>query len=274
MRNSIQSESKGGRSLARSVALPAEKGSWSLVSEPILLGLLAAPSWAGAALAVGAFAMFLCNRPLKVYLADRRRGRAYERTGLALRYLLGYAAVAVAGLAVGWALGGWRPFVPLIAAAPLLALFAVYDQRPGRHWQAELVAPVAFAAIVAAMAVADGWAWPPALGLWGFMIARAVPAVLFIRARLRLDKGKEAAPGESLPAVFAAHALAVVGVVGLVWAGWLPWLAVGAAVGLLARAVWGLSPWRWRSSVVALGFLETGFGALAVVLVAVGYWVS
>ena len=100
MRNSVQSESKGGRSLARSVALPAEKGSWSLVSEPILLGLLAAASWAGAALAVGAFAMFLCNRPLKVYLADRRRGRAYERTGLALRYLLGYAAVAVAGLAL------------------------------------------------------------------------------------------------------------------------------------------------------------------------------
>lgn len=272
MSNSIQSQSNSGRSLARSVALPAEKGSWSLVSEPILLGLLAAPSWAGVALAVGAFAMFLCNRPLKVYLADRRRGRAYERTALALRYLAIYGVVAVVGLAAGLALGGWRPFVPLLAAAPLLAVFMAYDQRPGRFWQAELVAPVAFAAIVAAIALADGWAWPPALGLWGFMIARAVPAVLFIRARLRLDKGKEAAPGESLPAVFAAHALAVVGVVGLVWAGWLPWLAVVAAVVLLARAVWGLSRWRWRLSVVALGFLETGFGILAVVLAAVGYW--
>jgi hypothetical protein len=260
--------------MARSVALPAEKGSWSLVSEPILLGLLVAPSWAGAALAVGAFALFLCNRPLKVTLADRRRGRSYERTALAWRYLAIYGGVALAGLAGGLALAGWRPFAPLLAAAPLLALFMVYDQRPGRFWQAELVAPVAFAAIVSAMALADGWAWLPALGLWGFMIARAVPAVLFIRSRLRLDKGRPAAPGESFAAVMLAHGLAIAGVVVLTWLGRLPWPAVVAAVMLLARAVWGLSPWRWRSSVVALGFLETGFGILAVVLVAVGYWVG
>ena len=274
MNNPVSNDAAARRVAAKSVALPAEKGSWSLVSEPILLGLLAAPSWAGAALAVGAFAMFLCNRPLKVYLADRRRGRAYERTRLARRYLLAYAAVAVAGLALGLALGGWRPFAPLLAAVPLLALFAVYDQRPGRHWQAELAAPVAFAAIVAAIGLADGWAWSPALGLWGFMIARAVPAVLFIRARLRLDKGKEAAPGESLLAVFAAHALAVAAVVGLAWLGWLPWPAVVAAVVLLVRAVWGLSPWRWRISVIALGFLETGFGVLSVLLVALGSWIE
>ena len=274
MSNTIQSSNDARRAAARSVALPAEKGSWSLVSEPILLGLLAAPSSAGVALAVGAFAMFLCNRPLKVILADRRRGRTYERTALARRFLAIYGVVAVAGFAAGLALGGWRPFAPLAAAVPLLALFAFYDQRPGRHWQAELAAPVAFAAIVAAMALADGWAWLPALGLWGFMMARAVPAVLFIRARLRLDKDKPAAPGESLAAVFAAHLLAVVAVAGLVWLGGLPWLAAVATVVLLARAVWGLSAWRWRSSVVALGFLETGFGILAVVLVAIGSWLE
>ena len=159
MNNSVSNEAAARRASAKSVALPAEKGSWSLVSEPILLGLLAAPSWAGAALAVGAFATFLCNRPLKVYLADRRRGRVYERTALARRYLALYAAIAVAGFAGGLALGGWRPFAPLAAAVPLLA-----------------------------------------------------------------------------------------------------------------RAVWGLSAWRWRISVIALGFLETGFGVLAVLLVAIGSW--
>ncbi len=274
MNNSISNDTAARRVAAKSVALPAEKGSWSLVSEPILLGLLAAPSWAGAALAAGAFAVFLCNRPLKVILADRRRGRAYQRTALAHRFLALYSVIALAGFATGLALGGWRPFAPLAAAVPLLALFAFYDQRPGRHWQAELAAPVAFAAIVAAMALADGWAWPAALGLWGFMIARAVPAVLFIRARLRLDKGQAAAPGESLAAVLAAHLLAVAAVIGLVWLGWLPWLAIVAAVVLLARAAWGLSLWRWRISVIALGFLETGFGILAVVLVAIGYWIE
>ena len=258
----------------KSVALPAEHGSWSLVTEPILLGLLAAPSLAGAALAVAGFALFLFNRPFKVYWTDRRRGRTFTRTTMARRFALIYGGVALLLAAVAYLLAGPRPFAPFLLAAPLLLIFVIYDQRPGRFWQAELAAPVAFAAVVAAMALADGWAWPAALGLWGFMIARAVPAVLFIRARLRLDKERPAAPGESLAAVIAAHALALGGVAALAWWGWLPWLAVVAAVVLLARAVWGLSPWRWRSSVIALGFLETGFGLLAVLLTAAGYWLK
>lgn len=270
--NTTQVDNTTKRVSARSVALPAEHGSWSLVSEPILLGLLVAPSWGGAALAVGAFALFLLNRPLKVYWSDRRRGRAYARTAVARRYAAIYGAVAVLGFAVGVALAGWRPFLPLAAALPLLALFMAYDQRPGRFWQAELAAPVAFAAIVAAMAIAGGWAWAPALALWGFMAARAVPAVLFIRARLRLDKGKEAGPGDSITGALLAHSVAIAVVAALAWAGLLPLTAVAAAAILLARAAWGLSAWRWLSSVKALGFLETGFGLLAVLLVAVGYW--
>ena len=270
--NTTQSDNANRRLSARSVALPAEHGSWSLVSEPILLGMLVAPSWAGACLAVGAFALFLFNRPFKVYWSDRRRGRAYERTALAKRYALIYGAIGVLGFLIGFALGGWRPFAPLALAVPLLALFMVYDQRPGRFWQAELAAPVAFASIVAAMAVANGWDWTHALALWGFMSARSVPAVLFIRARLRLDKGKPAGAGDSLPGALLAHVIALAAVIVLVWPGWLPWTAVAATALLLGRAAWGLSPWRWRSSVKALGFLETGFGILAVLLVALGYW--
>ena len=51
-------------------------------------------------------------------------------------------------------------------------------------------------------------------------------------------------------------------------------MGIVATAMLLARAVWGLSPWRWRSSVIALGFLETGFGLLAVLIVALGYWLK
>jgi len=271
--SSIQSENRSVKRVSmRSVALPAEHGSWSLVCEPILLGLLVAPSWGGVSLAVGAFALFLFNRPFKIYWSDRRRDRAYDRTAVALRYATGYGIIAALGFGSGLALAGWRPFVPLALAVPLLALFMVYDQRPGRFWQAELAAPVAFAAIVAAMAVADGWPWLPALALWGFMIARAAPAVLFIRARLRLDKGKVAGPGDNMPVALGAHALALVLVIGLVLAGWLPVTTLVAATLLLARAGWGLSSRRWRSSVKTLGILETLIGLLAVLLVAAGYW--
>jgi hypothetical protein len=269
------SSSASPRSVSsKGVALPAEKGSWSLVSEPIVLGLLVAPSWAGLALAVSAFALFLLNRPLKVYWGDRRRGRTYDRTAFALRFIVLYGVIAIAGAALALALSGWRAFAPFLLAAPLLAVFMIYDRRPGRHWQAELAAPTAFGAIVSAVALAGGVDWFPALGLWGFMIARAVPAVLFIRARLRLDKGKDAGPGDSIAGAWLAHVLAVAGVAVLVWAEWLPWTAIWAAALLLARAIWGLSAYRWRSSVIALGFLETGFGLLSVLIVAMGFWLT
>lgn len=274
MNESLQTERVplGHRVPFRSVGLPAEHGSWSLVSEPILLGLLVAPSWAGAAVAVGAFALFLFNRPFKLFWSDRRRGRSYGRTAQAQRYALIYGLMSLAGFLLAWLLAGPGPFLPLLLALPFLGVFLMYDQRPGRFWQAELAAPAGFAAVVAAIALAGGWERLPALALWGFMCARAVPAILFIRARLRLDKGKAAGPGETTPAVIVAHGIALAAVVGLVWPGWLPMTGVLAALILLGRAIWGLSPWRWRSSVKGLGFLETGFGLLSVVLVAAGYW--
>ena len=252
----------------KSVALPAEHGSWSLVSEPILLGMLIAPTWAGLALVIAAFFIFLFNRPFKVYWTDRRRGRFYERTALARRYTFIFGAVALAAAIAALALGGWRPFVPFLLAAPLLLIFMIYDQRPGRHWQAELAAPVAFASLVMSVALAGGFSWGVGLALWGFMSVRAVPAVMFVRTRLRLDKGKPV----SLWKTIVAHIAAVGLVALLVWQGWLPATATVAMVILLARAIWGLSDYRWHSSVKALGFLETGFGLLAVLLVAIGFW--
>jgi hypothetical protein len=253
-----------------SVALPAEHGSWSLVLEPILLGLLVAPTWAGLAAAIGAFAFFLLHRPLKLYLNDRRRGRHYERTKVARQWAFIYGAVGIFFFTMTWVQSGFGSFLPLLLALPLLLIFLIYDQRPGRHWQAELTAPVAFAAIASTIALAGGWALWPALALWAFMIARAVPAILFIRARLRLDKDKTAEP---VPAILA-HVMAVAGVALLVNASLIPALGLAAIIILFGRALWGLSAYRWRTSVKGLGFLETGFGLLSVILVAIGYWIA
>lgn len=258
----------------KSVALPAEHGSWSLTAEPILLGLLVAPTPAGLFMAIAAFAVFLVNRPLKIYATDRRRGRAYERTALAMRFVVLYGAIALAASAITFVLAGWRPFAPFILALPLLLIFMAYDQRPGRFWQAELTAPAAFAAVAAAIGLAGGMTWQPALGLWGFMITRSVPTVIFVRARLRLDKGKEGGAGENVSATIAIHVLGVAAAVALVRVGWLPWAAVLAAVILLGRAILGLSDRRWRASVQALGFLEVGFGVLSAIIVAIGFWLS
>ena len=82
------------RAAWRSVAIPDEHGGWGLTAEPVLLGLLVAPSWPGVLLAVAAFVAFMVRSPLKVVLVDRWRRRRLPRTRLAARI----AAVELAGL--------------------------------------------------------------------------------------------------------------------------------------------------------------------------------
>ena len=74
----------------RTVALPAEHGGWGFIVEPVLLGLLIAPSWSGLALAIASMAVFLMRQPLKVLTLDRRRGRQTARTRAARQFFLLY----------------------------------------------------------------------------------------------------------------------------------------------------------------------------------------
>ena len=254
----------------KSVALPASYGSWSLVSEPILLGLLVAPTWAGLLLALVGFFSFLIYQPLKIILADRRRGRTYARTRLAAQFALLYLVLLTVSLLAAIGLVGPLPLLPLAIAAPLMVIYVIYDQRPGRNWQSELIAPVAFSAISAAVALAAGWEYAPAFALWAVMAARAVPAVLYVRARLRLAKGQ---PVATAPAV-VSHLLALVLIGALVWVGLVPWTAVLAFLILLFRAVLGLSKYRRDFPPMTLGWIETATGLVVVLIVAVGYWLS
>lgn len=254
----------------RAVALPAEHGSWSLVLEPIVLGLLVAPSWAGFFMALAGFFTFLLQRPFKIAVTDYQRGRQYARTPLARRTVVIYGFVAGAALLTAVALGGWALLWPLLAAVPLLLIYVFFDRRRGRHWQAELAGPAAFAAISAMIALASGWPPALALALWGAMAARSVPAVLYVRARLRLAKGK---PAAITPAVLA-HVLALIFVIALVWTDLLPLPAVIPFAILLLRALFGLSPWRLTLRTQTLGWLEVLFGFITVLLVAVGYWLQ
>src|SRR4051794_26497589 len=76
------------------VLIPSEHGGWGFLFEPILLGLLVAPSWVGLALALAAVSAFLVRHPLKLALADRRRGKRYPRTVVAEKLALGLGILA------------------------------------------------------------------------------------------------------------------------------------------------------------------------------------
>jgi hypothetical protein len=255
----------------KSVALPAEHGGWSFLFEPVALGLLLAPSPAGAFLAVAVTGAFLLRHPLKLALVDRRRGRRFARTSLAERFALLYGVIAIVGVVVAYRSAGADPFVPLLLAAPLVAVQLVFDAaNRSRDWIPEVAGPAALAAVSASLAVAGGWPLASALPLWAIMAARAVPAVIYVRARLRLEKRQ---PFNRTP-VLITHGAALLVALGLAATELAPIPAVVALTILLIRAIYGLSPRPQPTPAKIIGLQELGFGVMTVYLFYLGYVVN
>lgn len=250
------------------VALPNEHGGWGLSLEPVALGLVLAPSAASLCLAVATVGAFLARHPLKIAAGDRRRGRRFPRTAAAERFALLYGAVAASSFAAAVALAPSEEFLlPLAFAAPLAAVQLLYDfTGRSRALLPELSGATALASVAAACALASGWPLAPALGLWAVLAARVAPTILYVRARLMLLHGKEAAAAP----VVAAHAAAALAVFALALIGVAPWLAFAASVALLARAVLGFAE---SAPVTAkrIGVRELAFGVMTVTALAAGH---
>jgi hypothetical protein len=252
----------------KTVALPVEHGGWGFLIEPVVLGLFLAPTSAGFCLAGAAVAAFLVRHPLRLVLLDRRKRARYPRTALAERFVLLYGAVALTLVALAAPLAR-APFWPAIAlGAPPAVVALLYDLR-GRSREAlpEAAGGVALGASASAIALAGGVAAGPAIGAWALLALRGVTAILYVRARLRLDRGLPA----GVPLALGSHGAAIAGASGLALAGWGPRLGVLALVLTLLRAAHGLSSRRPRLRPKALGFQELGWGLVALVLFAVGY---
>lgn len=246
-----------------SVFLPKEHGSWSLVLEPLALGLLVAPSSAGGALSVVALAGFFARRPFKACFAP-----AATRRHEAGQAVLIFSALGVAGLSVVLVPGGIAPLWPLLLATPLGGLFAWFDAQNGsRVAAAEVAGSAAFALVPAALATLAGWSAGPALALAGLALARSVPTVLTVRISLRLSKGENA--GFLLPlltATAAAVGLTVLGAFRVlpVWAALPAWV-------LLARTLWFASPGRPAWPARRIGMFEAVLGLAYVAAIAAAY---
>ena len=161
----------------RAVGLPSEHGGWGLTLEPVLLGLLAAWSVAGAALGVAAFLAFLVRTAAKLVAVDVRRRRWLGRSQLALRI-----ATVVSGL-------GW--LVPVLVASPLVAVEVWFEVRGrGRRLVPELCGAVAVASVSASIVIAAGAGGRLAAGVWLVLAARVVGAIPFVRVQIfRLRRG-------------------------------------------------------------------------------------
>jgi hypothetical protein len=249
----------------RDLLLPKEHGGWSLAFEPVALGLLVAPSAAGAVLALAAVAGFFTRRPLKLALTlpttDPRRGPAQ-------RWAAFFALLMLTLLAGAAGLGSTRALWPLLLAAPLGGLFLWFDLRHAmREAEAELAGSAAFALLPAACATLAGWPAPTALALATLALARNVPTVLTVRTCLRLGKAQET---NALPPLAAGGAAFTVAAL-LAWQGLVPAVAVAVHAVFWIRTGWLVSALRPAWPARQVGVMEAVLGGLQLGVLAAAY---
>ena len=266
----IKSGGRPNRVRLKAVALPVEHGGWGLSLEPVVLGLMVAPSLPGLFLAVATLAAFLARHPLKLVMADRRRGRRFPRTPVAERFALLYTMIAALGLLAAIKTASSYEFLlPLLLAAPLASVQLVYDRLSrSRALLPELAGATAMAAIASSIALALGWPRGIAFGLWAILAARVMPTICYVRARLKTLHGQEASKG----IVIMMHVLALVVALTLRWTKLIPALAIIAFLILLARALFGFSEYDRAASAKRIGIRELGFGAMTVAAIALGHY--
>lgn len=173
------------RPLWRVVSIPSEHGGWGLTLEPVLLGLLLAFSWPGAAIGSAAFIAFLVRTPLKLALIDRRRGRSLPRTRLAARVAVIELVLLVALASTAAGAAGWRWIAPVLVAAPLVAVELWFDVRSrSRRLAPELCGAVGISAVAAAIVIAGDGSWRLAVAAWMILAARSTASIPFVRTQI------------------------------------------------------------------------------------------
>lgn len=256
----------------RTLAIPNEHGAWAFLLEPALLGLGVAPGAAGLAVVGAGLGALLAQHPLGMALADLRRGKRYPRTLPAALLAGAYAVLAAAMLAI--ALLGGAPAAalwPLAAALPAALVQLAFDARNrGRDVRAVLAGAVALGALAATVGLVGGASTKLALALWLVAAARTAPSILYVRARLLLQRGAGASRAPS----WVAHAVALLAVTAAAWWGVLPRLSILAFGVLFARAAIGLRPGMPALAAKRVGMLELGYGLLTVAAVLAGVWLG
>jgi hypothetical protein len=247
------------------VAVPTEHGGWGLTAEPVLLGLLVAPSVAGGLLGIAAVAAFMARTPLRVVLVDRHRDRSLDRTRLAARVLAVevLAIGALVGAAALVAAGGF--WWPVAVAAPLVAIELWYDTRSrSRRLAPELAGTWAICAVSAMIVLAAGHGGREAVAVWLIVGARATSSIPHVVAQVACLHGRPAPPRRVLVGDVVALAAASVAV----------FLEPRAVVGAVAVAIAvALQRPLARKAVPAktIGIRQSVLGLAVVLAAAIGF---
>lgn len=253
----------------RRIALPTEHGGWGFLGEPLVAGLAIAFSPTAPWIVMMTIGAFLLRQPLRVLIADRVGRRDGYLAVTSLCFTLFYAGLFTAGFAGTIKVAGTRPLIPFFIVLPLVAVQIYFDIfRRSRALFPEIAGAISISGSVAAIALASGLPWTFAAALWLVFIARLVPSILYVRERLRLEKGKT----HSLLVPLTAH-LAALSLIGtLVFFRLVPIIATAAMIILLFRAITGLSMKRRKMRAMQIGIWEVIYGTLTVLILVIGFY--
>ncbi len=248
-----------------SIALPTEHGGWGFTVEPILLGLLVAPSASAWEISAAALGIFLARRPIKILSTDLVRKRWLPRSTVALIFALIYGGIALAG-AIGALFTADGPFwIAILVALPFALVALRADARSkNRALLAELSGSIAMGATVTAITIAGGWDLAPAFGLWLILAARDVASIALVRGQIRRLHNKPARARDIY--IVQAASIGVIAVGAIV--GIIPWLGVVALglVGLIAVISLNRPPVQAK----VIGWTQMGVGLGVVLVTAAG----
>lgn len=252
----------------RSVALPSEHGAWGFLTEPILFGLLVAFTLSGILLSVAIVAAFLIHQPLKIAIKDYLKHKHTARTQLALKFTLLYGVIALAGLLATLAISGTAFLLPFALAIPLVMVQLYHDAKnKSRDLLSELSGAMALATTASALVLLDGWQLDKALAIWVILALRDVSAILYVRTRLRLERGKE----PSLTSAWLSHGIALLIVGVFIVVDLAPIGVIVAFIILTGRALWGISPYRATLKPTQVGIREMIYGLGSALIFALAY---
>ena len=232
------------------IILPTEHGSWSILLEPLVVGGAIAFSPAAPWIALMTVGAFLTRQPLKVLVFSRNNP---AQASSALRFVLIFASFALVGIAAALVLADAWVLFPFAVAAPLAVQQTFFDlSRRSRNLVAEIAGAIAISSSAAALALAGGLGLPAAIALWSIFVCRFIPSILYIRNRLKLEKGKKYDRAE--PIVAHVFAFAIVGVLALI--GLASMLTAAMFAFLMVRSVHGLSSYRIKMKAMKIGIWE------------------
>lgn len=257
-----------GRIRLKAIALPSEHGGWSFLLEPILLGMLVTPTLTGVCFSIAATAGFLLRHPLKLFLRNRKQRPRSRRDRITGLVALGYAMITIAGLVSALLISGWTPFVPFVLVCPFTAVYFLYDTKhQARRLLPELSGPLALAAVASSISLAANGSWSRASVLWILLMARTIPSIFYVRARLRLERGQPIPRSQ----ILWLHLGFLCVVIVFAWSGLAPLMVLAGLMILTLRAFFGLSSRRRLTKARQIGTLEIFFGLIYILMIAVGF---